>query len=54
MYDYLTQTLIDTRATHSFISCTLARTLELPIDVLINPFRVTMPVRRNVILNLVV
>src|SRR4051812_24107106 len=51
VYDYLAQTLIDTGATHSFISSTLACTLKLDVDTFTIPLRVTTPVWNNVMLN---
>lgn len=48
IFYYLAQSQIDTGATHSFIATTLVHTLELPVNVLTIPLRVTTLVRRNV------
>lgn len=41
VYDYLAQAFIDTGSTYSFIACTLSHMLELDVEVLTIPLRVT-------------
>src|SRR3954466_1331276 len=51
IYGSVARTLIDTGASHSFISYALARSMSLMISTMLTPLLVTTPVRGNVMLD---
>lgn len=51
IYDFVARTPIDTRASHSFISCTLAHSMRLVFVTLRTLLVVTTPVRENIMLD---